>query len=323
MSTNVKSKFNLSGICSRKVLLFVSLVLMAVLVSSCLFFAFNDASSVLGTSDNVVSNEAELRNAVNAATVSTVIALGNDITLTSSALTIPADKNITLTSNSKNGFYKLIGVDKESTIVIEKRGVLNLEGIVVTHMCDANGSGVFVQSGATFILYSGVICNNIADFFTMPIGTTVREGGGGVCNFGRFEMFGGEISGNTASGGGGGVYNYNGKVSLSDGSIQGNNAGVGGGVYIYFGSFDMSGGVVFGNVAEDKGGGVYNYYAFSKFNLSGGEIFNNTALLGGGVCTDGDFNISSDDMVFGNTANIGSDVYVGNGSSNWSVKSLG
>jgi hypothetical protein len=68
----------------------------------------------------VVSNKAELKNAIDDAQSdkSTVIALDRDITLTSLVntsnhsdgyvlLVIPPNKDITLTSNKTNGYYKL------------------------------------------------------------------------------------------------------------------------------------------------------------------------------------------------------------------------
>ncbi len=63
------------------------------------------------TPDRIVSNEMELRNAVNTAVEPTVIALDNDITLTKQ-LVIPVSKDITLTSTSTSEFFKLIGVDR-------------------------------------------------------------------------------------------------------------------------------------------------------------------------------------------------------------------
>ena len=85
----------------------------------------------------------ELRNAVNNAVGPTVIALDNDITLTEQ-LVIPANKDITLTSNKESELYKLIGTSYDeygvivggssvSTITVDSNGALKLDGISVTH----------------------------------------------------------------------------------------------------------------------------------------------------------------------------------------------
>ena len=252
-----------------------------------------------------VKNEAELKNAVNNAVGSTIVALNKDIILTGS-LNITNNKDITLTSNSRNEFYKLIGAPHQNTIIVEVGGTLKLDGIVVTHSNNEAGRGVKVDIGGTFILYSGEISGNTASY-------NVGDWGGGVWNWGTFEMYGGKISGNTASYGGGvvsggmdgggnfglfvmfggeicgnnatggagsgGVYNV-GTFKMSDGKISGNTAYVGGGV-LNAGSFSMSGGEISGNTAATRGGGVWNKVDFA---MSGGEISGNTATdSGGGV----------------------------------------
>jgi len=317
-------------------LFFVSLVLVTVLVSSCFVSVFANVSPfALGTPDKIVSDEVELQSAINNAEKPIVIALVSDIILTDS-LIIPYNKDVTLASDNKNGFYKLIGANEKSAIVIDKGGVLRLESIIVTHMKGDYGNGVFVNFGGILYMYGGVISNNDA---VLDVSKGSDAGvGGGVFNCGSFSMYGGEISGNTARAGGGvfntgyefsiyggkisnntaffsggGVDNYQGKVSLYDGIISGNKASQGGGVFNVWNSFDMSGGMISDNVADDKGGGVYNYYAFSNVNLSGGIISNNTAPIGGGVCTDGKFNMSGGE-ISGNAAKYeGGGVYVGNG----------
>jgi hypothetical protein len=64
---NVKSKAN--SRCFYSKAFFVSLLFVVVLVSSCFISMFNGDVSpyVLGTSDRIVSNERELRNAINSA----------------------------------------------------------------------------------------------------------------------------------------------------------------------------------------------------------------------------------------------------------------
>ena len=123
---NIKSKSDSRHRYSRKILFFVSSMLMVVLVSSCVVSAFTNVSLfVLGASDKIVSSEMDLQDVINNSAKSIVIALDSDIALTES-LIIPYGKDITLTSDSANGFYKLIGANDKSTIVIDKGGVLRI-----------------------------------------------------------------------------------------------------------------------------------------------------------------------------------------------------
>ncbi|MGD6809036.1 MAG: hypothetical protein ACQCN3_04985 [Candidatus Bathyarchaeia archaeon] len=285
---NVRFKLNLHtihGSGRRKGLFFVSLLFIIVLVFSCLFLVFNGAFPFM-----TKTPETELEAAVNNAVGPTVITLDGDIELTE-ALIIPAGKDITLTSsNIENGFYKLIGANNQSTIIVETGGVLRLDGVVVAHEEGVYGSGVFVDFDGALILYSGVICNN-----TMPKDYVTLNGewGGGVVNLGNFSMIGGEISSNTAYIGGGGVLNY-GTFEMTGGKISGNTVSIGsgednvsglpggghgGGVFNAF-DFNMSGGEISGNTAE-AGGGVFNRWKI--FSLDGGVICGNTASVGGGV----------------------------------------
>jgi len=310
---NVLFKFNLSRFSGRRGLLCVFLLLFVlVLVFVCFVLVFTGVFSFgLWGSDKVVSNEFELRAAVNNAAGPTSIAFSKDIALTA-LLVIPTGKDITLTSNRVSGFYKLIGYSV-STITVEAGGVLRLDGITVTNKSGA-GRGVMVNSGGKLFLCSGEISGNH--------GVNSDGGGGGVYVSGSFVMSGGKISDNTAFDRGGGVYLFSGSFSMSGGSITNNKAyfivdnnrtvyGAGGGVYAeseYSGSFSMSGGRVSGNIAV-YGGGVHLYSG--SFSMSGGRISGNTADWGGGIYisssasfsrTDGEIsgNTSSDVYTFGN-----------------------
>jgi hypothetical protein len=120
--------------------------------------------------------------------------------------------------------------------------------------------------------------------------------GGGVCNYGVFEIYGGKISNNIVSvfreqsgGGGGGVYN-SGTFTMSGGEISNNTARTGGGVFNE-GTFEMSGGKVTNNessIHSMDGGGVFNG---GNFIMSGGTIANNQAHwgFGSGVTNMGNF----------------------------------
>ena len=295
---------------------------------------------VSGEPDTVVSNETELRNAIDNAQAgkSVVIALDRDITLTESTLTIPVNKDITLTSNKESELYKLIGTSYEeygvivggssvSTITVESNGALKLDGISVTHTHTRLGYVITVNENGKLILYNGLISSNIGGVYN--IGAFLMQGGeisnnsaidgGGVRNRGTFRMAGGEISGNSAGNDGGGVYNEN-TFEMSGGEISGNSGATGGGIYNwggavvgddqYGGSFTLSGGLISGNTAW-RGGGVGNY---GIFIMNGGEISNNIATVNGGGVINGqiiakaNFEMSGG-KILGNTAEKGGGVY--------------
>jgi hypothetical protein len=288
------------------------------------------------TSVRIVSNEMELRNAVNNAVEPTVIAFDNDITI-AECLVIPVNTDITLTRTSTSKFFKLIGGDTgRSTLgpfeyaqaVVNVRGVLRLDGVFVTcgkfplswdllvnviggtlilnkGEISGNSLGGGVVNSGTFEMYGGKISNNNAN----------AGSGGALYNseYGTFSMFGGEISSNIGFGViNRGTYNWGwryGMFSLSGGVISNNN---GGGVQ-NSAIFNMSGGEISNNVGEGEnvmqsGGGVSNSGIFS---MSGGVISNNQATHGGGVYNypDGNFSLSGNAVISNNKAEVGGGVY--------------
>ena len=172
------------------------------------------------------------------------------------------------------------------------------------------GGGVYVYQTGSFKLEGGAIKNNM---------TTKR--GSGVNSHGKFEMTGGQISGNYPSGYawdgvygneggytepviGGGVYLYNATsvFTMSAGTISGNIAACGGGIYVGpSATITCSGGYIEENLAlrnkkqeyNAGGGGIYVCDS-GKFNLSGGTIRRNKTLSSGaGVYSKGVVNMSS------------------------------
>ncbi|MDR2204066.1 MAG: hypothetical protein LBE76_07225, partial [Nitrososphaerota archaeon] len=138
--------------------------------------------------DVVVNSEAGLLKAIRVAPVdeaSYVIGLSKDIVLKKS-LEIPDGKNITLTSDGGDVAWRLVGANNQNTINV--LGFLVIDGIVVTHVENGCGRGVYVESKGTLILVGGEISGNV-----------INESGGGVYNMGNFEMSAGMISGNNAS----------------------------------------------------------------------------------------------------------------------------
>jgi len=279
----------------RKSLLLTSLLII-VLVSFGLISVHNNISFFTsGTADKTVSNEIELRNAINVVSKKFTVTIDNDITLTNNPLTIPNNKDITLTSSKTTEHNKLIGADTQEVISIENGGVLRLDGICVTHAKEDLGKGIFVQEKGKLVMYSGEISANNGGYrYEHGEGHVIA--GGGVWNYGVFEMSGGTISDNKAPDEGydcGGVQN-GGSFIMSGGTISKNTVTFsGGGVYNYMynkvgGSFIMSGGTISDNtVINGEGGGVCN--SGGKFVMSGGTISDNTANSGGGVYSVGSF----------------------------------
>jgi hypothetical protein len=331
---------------------------MAMLVFSCFVFLFNVVSPFAsGASDVIVSNEMELRGAINNAPTKKAftIALSNDITLTDSTLNIPADKHIVLTSNKAEGYYTITGTAygtsqfivgelSVSTITVNGAGVLDLDGISVTHAHNYPGYVVSVVENGQFIMHRGLISSNIGGVhnggsFLMYGGEISGNSaihGGGVFNRGMFKLFGGKISGNSVYQNGGGVYNEaDGTFEMLGGEISGNTAAGGGGVYNYGGamgieykftssdtkefvgykdrmggSFTLSGGIISGNTAW-RGGGVNNYGVFIMLD---GLISDNTVTGSGGGVNNGEtivvgnFSMSGGE-ISGNSAEKGGGVY--------------
>jgi len=316
-----------------------------VLLGLALFiYAQIDTETLTAEGETYVRTEVELRNAVkdSAKGTAVVIVLGRHINLTKTTLTIPSGAKITLRSNKeatkKEGveFFRLSGVEDESTLTVETGGLLNLEGIIVTHNKGAYGWGVDVNPGGTLTMIDGEISNNTAGI------------GGGIYNQGNFSLSGGTITQNTAEEGAG-VYNGNNATpdranfTMSGGEISNNIANRGGGGVDNCGSciFSLTGGVISGNTAKQGGGGVNNHHSGifylidgiisgnianwgggvniwgGEFIMSGGEISNNTATNiasgGGGVAFDGSrFNMTGG-IISNNRALNGGGMYTSNG----------
>jgi hypothetical protein len=336
MLRNVKSKVSFR--CLNSKAFFVSLLFVAVLVSSCFIAIFDNGVSLfaLGASDKIVSNEMELKYAVYNAVGPTVIALDNDITLTEQ-IVIPVDKDITLTSTSTSKFFKLIGGYRDipsnpynpyyptPVIIVQGAGVLRLDGITVTCVHFTWNEVVRVDVCGTLILYNGEILGSDVSgdgvdnsgVFTMLGGTIANvkpEGqghgwGSGVYNseYGTFSMSGGEISNNTVGVCNRRILDRNGFFELTGGVISNNDdCGV-----QNSGNFSMSGGTISNNMGKNSmqsGGGISNSGIFS---MLGGVITNNQATYGGGVYNwpDGDFSLAKNGVISNNNAEVGGGLY--------------
>ena len=150
---------------------------------------------------------------------------------------------------------------------------------------------IVVSEGYTFTL---VDCKGgKTEYGQITHGTNTETGkkytGRGVCVYGTFNMYGGNITGNELTqewycGGGVSVFAAAGIFNLYGGSITNNKSnntstaspcGEGGGVYT-IGKFTMYDGTISGNEAYRDGGGVYTVGA-NGFTMYGGSITGNTA----------------------------------------------
>jgi hypothetical protein len=336
MTTRIKSVFEVNN---KKTVL-VSLLLVIVLFTSLFVYVLTrDKVDPAIEYEVHVNTEIELKTTINNAThnIPIVIVLNNDIIL-KEPLVIPANKNITLTSNLQSGFFKLIGADKRNTISVMDKGILTIDGIIVTHKNGNSGHGIYVNPVGIFVMYKGVITGNTEDQgggvfnfgnFSMYGGEIYDNkcsyNGGGVDNNGNFDMFGGKIYKNKSAepiddgtfGDGGGVHN-SGIFMLIDGEISDNFAKRAGGGVCNTDTFIMAGGKISDNRAGDKAGGVYSRSMFgtSSFTMYDGIISHNSANFGGGVCIDSKFDMFNG-VISDNTANLnGGGVYIGYGSVN-------
>ena len=213
-----------------------------------------------------------------------------------SAIRIPngSDRILSLcdcaSANTENGYI----TSKTSSGVFFGTSSFNMYGGIIKN-CSLAG----VNGYGTFNMYGGTITGNT---------TGVVVGGNSIG--GTFNMYDGKITANTQQGV---CINVESKFNMSGGEISGNSAINGGGVYIncanskYVGTeFNMSGGKISGNKAT-KGGGVYVHgdsVTKPKFNMSGGEISGNEADTGGGVYVGsyGTFTMSGGEITGNNTA---------------------
>ncbi len=215
--------------------------------------------------------------------------LTDDVEL-SDMITIGSGKNITL---CLNGFEIKAGTNKK--IFQISNGTLNL--------CDCKGGGKL----------TGAAPNDPAD----------QKGGAVFLQWGNFNMYGGEISGNTAAYGAGVYIRPDATFTMSGGTITGNTAILGGGVVVSNGTFNMSGGTIMGNnsdgsnyAANSGGGGVF-IEGDGTFKMTGGKIISNTASHNGGgvLLVDGTFEIDGNVDIYGNitTTNSASNVFLSSG----------
>lgn len=139
------------------------------------------------------------------------------------------------------------------------------------------GGGVYVHSGATFTMYGGDITKNKADY------------GGGVSTSGdtaNFTMYGGSITENHANKSGGGIYSTSDNISIYGGSVTDNSVtkrGKAGGIYVSdSGTLTVGGNVnISGNWKGDrKESGSKNNVYLDYYNGAFATIVIKEALTG-------------------------------------------
>lgn len=179
-----------------------------------------------------VSNEQQLIDAIfDYEGRNIVINVDRNIDLTET-LIIPEMADVTLRGIGTT-MPALTATGSQDAVLIDWNAILTIDNIEITRTAASRGRGI-VNAG-TLIMQSGFIRghNNSGDY------------GGGVRNWGIFNMLGGEISGNAADSGAG-VDNLN-LFIMEGGSISNNNAPTGSGIYNgEYGLVGIFGGVVYG-----------------------------------------------------------------------------
>jgi len=245
-------------------------------------------NGIIAATQYAVSNFAELQAAV-ANPIVTEIEILTDISDFAGAITIPTGRTITLVTTND---VTLTTQGNYRHFIVYGELVLTQHIILTNHDPAQFGGGIFVRDNAQFTMQGGIITGN--RFIH----------GGGVLVDGTFIMYNGLISNNVATTTGGGVRigrqssetsgigTTSGTFIMHDGQIIGNEAvgsiASGGGVALTSGTFEMFAGEISSNTASQFGGGVHLSHGMNEamgyFTMTGGSINNNTASLrGGGV----------------------------------------
>lgn len=171
--------------------------------------------------------------------------------------------------------------NKGSGVYLQSKASFTMYGGSITGntLTDAPtfGGGVYVHSGASFTMYGGEITKNQADY------------GGGVSTSGNtanFTMHGGSITGNHANKSGGGIYSTSNNISIYGGGVTNNSVtknGKAGGIYVSDpGTLTVGGNVnISGNWKGDsKESGSKNNVYLDYYNGAFASIVIKEALTG-------------------------------------------
>jgi len=150
-----------------------------------------------------------------------------------------------------------------------------------------------ITSGAAVLMQDLHIRNGrggISNYGTLTLLQTAlsensAETGGGVFNSDRSTLIitDSTLSGNSATRYGGGIYNwYGGMLIITNSTLSGNSATIdGGGIYSWGGTAYVTNSTLSGNSARERGGGIRN--VASMLTLSNATLAGNSADDGGGL----------------------------------------
>ena len=279
-------------------------VLLALCMMHCIIpvaaFAANVGSrqSVLASASGgtvTVSTAAELTSAVSDDETCETVKMTADITIDT---TLSVKRTVTL---DLNGCVLKYENSEPGHVVMVEKGTLTISDSDRTkyHKFTPDSSGLWVldEANGTESLPGGIITGG---HYEWGGGVYVMPDVGGKYNT-ALVMNGGAIVGCKADRRGGGVFGYD--ITMNTPArIVGCTAGTfGGGVYVSLGKIVMNGGTI-ENCTAGKGGGVYLHGPFDSFIMSGGRIaYCHATSCGGGVYTDGIFNMSGNAFIFGCT----------------------
>ncbi len=205
-----------------------------------------------------------------------------------------------------------------------------------------NIGGCVWNDAGMFTLTNSIVSGNLVTV----TGSRSMGIGGGIFNTGRLTLTNSVVSGNTvtvlgsnSSGGGGGIWNSGGMLTLTNSTVSDNivtvtgnsNSSIGGGIYSD-GTLTLNNSTVSGNTATGNGGGIISgntvissrgggIYNLGRLTLSNSTISDNKASSDGGgiaISEDTNFHLPPPSVmllyctVYGNTANGGGGIWIGN-----------
>ena len=193
-------------------------------------------------------------------------------------------KNLTITGNSeKNGIYYQTYSNDKKTLTLESGTYItgNKNGATIQNakvviksgaLISQNKRGVYASTGGELVIKEGAV---------ITLNKGEANGAGIFVESGSsLEVQGGEISYNEASGNGGGINSSYCSFTMTGGLVKGNKASYGGGIYTNKTGNSISGGTITENEATVEGGGIYADY---NLLLTGVEISLNKSALAGAV----------------------------------------